>query len=155
MRLLQLRKIKKSPMLLALRLAKKARLSGEIPVGCVIVDNKMQTISFATNLVEKNQDPTAHAEILAIRKACKKLNRTKLDKATLYVTLEPCKMCEFAIIQAGIKRVYFGAYSDSLKTQDHKLKNFFSKSKKYEYLGGIKEIECQELLISFFQNIRK
>ena len=155
MRLLQLKKIKKSPMIFALHLAKKAGLAGEIPVGCVIVDNEMKIISYATNLVEKNQDPTAHAEILAIRKACKKLNRTKLDKASLYVTLEPCKMCEFAIIQAGIKRVYFGAYSNSLKTQDQKLKNFFSKSKKYEYLGGIKELECQNLLVSFFQNMRK
>ena len=155
MRLLQLKKIKKSPMRLALDLAKKAGLLGEIPVGCVIVDDEMRVISFATNLVEKNKDPTAHAEILAIRKACKKLNRTKLDKATLYVTLEPCKMCEFAIVQAGIKRVYFGAYSNTLKTQDQKLKNFFSKSKKYEFLGGIKELECQNLLLSFFQSMRK
>ena len=142
-------------MRLALDLAKKAGLLGEIPVGCVIVDDEMRVISFATNLVEKNKDPTAHAEILAIRKACKKLNRTKLDKATLYVTLEPCKMCEFAIVQAGIKRVYFGAYSNTLKTQDQKLKNFFSKSKKYEFLGGIKELECQNLLLSFFQSMRK
>ena len=112
-------------MLLALHLAKKAGLSGEIPVGCVIVDDEMKIISFAMNLIEKNQDPTAHAEILAIRKACKKLNRSRLHKATLYVTLEPCKMCEFAIIQAGIKRVYFGAYSNSIKIQDQKLKNFF------------------------------
>ncbi len=150
-----MKKIEKSPMSQAIRLARKAELLGEIPVGCVIVNAENKIVSSAFNLIEKNQDPTAHAEILAIRRACKKLKKKKLYKTELYVTLEPCRMCEAAIINAGISKVYFGAYSASIDTQKRKLKNFFSKHKQYEFLGGIEEEKCQNLITSFFKKLRK
>ncbi len=82
----------------AIDLAKHSRRIGEIPVGCVIVDDKNKMVSYAFNSMKKNHDPTAHAEIIAIRKACNKLKTTKLLGFSLYVTLEPCLMCESAII---------------------------------------------------------
>ena len=138
----------------AIDLAKKARELEEIPVGCVITDKNNNMVSYAFNSVNKNSDPTAHAEILAIRKACKKLKRTKLTDYSLYVTLEPCKMCETAIINSGIRKIYFGAYSDSIKVNNSKLKNFFSSNKNYEFLGGFNEECCSKLIIEFLKKKR-
>ena len=130
----------------AIDLAKHSRRIGEIPVGCVIVDDKNKMVSYAFNSMKKNHDPTAHAEIIAIRKACNKLKTTKLLGFSLYVTLEPCLMCESAIINVGIKKIYFGAYSDNLKSHRSKLKNYFSPKKDYELLGGFQESYCSKLI---------
>ncbi|MDD3641328.1 MAG: nucleoside deaminase, partial [Atribacterota bacterium] len=92
----------------ALRLARKAYEQEEVPVGALIVLNN-KVISHAFNEKERLQDPSAHAEILAIRKACRYLKSWHLDDAIMYVTLEPCPMCAYAIIQARIKRLVFGA----------------------------------------------
>ena len=92
----------------AIDLAKRARLKDEVPVGAVIVkDGKI--IARAYNQMEKTQDATAHAEILVIKKACKKLNSWRLDGCELYVTVEPCAMCAGAIVNARIERVVYGA----------------------------------------------
>ena len=91
----------------AISLAKESNIKEEIPVGCVIFDNGGEIISKTYNLVEKNFDPTAHAEILAIREACKKLKVKKLENCSIFVTLEPCEMCKNAIYQAGIKKNFF------------------------------------------------
>ncbi len=141
-------------MKLAIDLARHSRKIGEIPVGCVIVDKKNILVSFAFNSMKKDHDPTAHAEIVAIRKACKKLKTTKLLGFSIYVTLEPCLMCESAIINVGIKKIYFGAYSDNLKLHTYKLKNYFSPKKDYEMLGGLEERKCSKLIIDTLKRKR-
>ena len=98
---------------LALKEAKKAETIGEIPVGCVIVDGEGNVIARAHNLKEKKQNVTAHAEILAIQKAEKKLANWRLEKCTLYVTLEPCLMCTGAIIQSRVEEVVIGVLRDT------------------------------------------
>ena len=126
--------MKDSQMKLAIDLAIKAKELNEVPVGCVITDQNENIISKAFNSVERNKDPTAHAEILAIRKACLKMKTTKLFNFSLYVTLEPCVMCEAAILNSGIKKVYFGAFSDSLKINNFKLKKIIFLLKKERIL---------------------
>ena len=96
-------------MKIALKEAKKAELKEEVPIGCVItLDGKV--FAKAHNLRQTKRLATAHAEILAIEKACRKLGDWRLDGAEIYVTLEPCAMCAGAIANARIKKVYFGAY---------------------------------------------
>ena len=79
---------------------------------------------------------------------------TKLINFSIYVTLEPCQMCESAIINVGIKKIYFGAFSDNLKSHNCKLKNYFSSEKKYEMLGGFREHDCSQLIIDAFKKKR-
>ena len=134
---------------------KEALNSGaDIPVGAVITkDGKI--ISSACNNKEKTSDVTGHAEIIAIREAEKVLNNWRLDGCELYVTLEPCPMCAWAIIQSRIKSVYFGSYDTNYgalgsKTDLRKLTNCDLK-----VYGGIMEEECDKLLKNYFLNIRK
>ena len=98
-------------MALAIDLAKKAL--DEVPIGCVIVNKEKKIVSYAHNMVTQTNDPSAHAELLAIKSACKKLNVLKLIDCELYTTLEPCEMCQYLIIQTELKSL-FGAYSDSI-----------------------------------------
>ena len=141
-------------MKIALDLAKKSITHKEIPVGCVLVDDNNKIISYASNSVVKNYDPTSHAEIVAIRKACKKLQTTKLLNFSIYTTLEPCLMCESVIISVGIKKIYFGAYSDNIKIHKRKIKNYFSHDNNYEFFGGFYEKECSELIINTLEKKR-
>ena len=143
-----------SYMKLAINLAKYSKRINEIPVGCVLVNSKDDLVSYAYNSMSRDSDPTAHAEIIAIRKACKKLKTTKLIDFSIYVTLEPCQMCESAIINVGIKKIYFGAFNDNLKSHNCKLKNYFSSEKKYEMLGGFREHDCSQLIIDAFKKKR-
>ncbi len=138
----------------ALELARSSSIKNEIPVGCVIADSKGKIISFASNSTHKQNDPTAHAEIIAIRKACKKLKTKKLSNYSLIVTLEPCKMCEAAILQSGIKKVFFGAYSQNFSIFSQKKKNYYSENRGYQYYGGIQEKECSDLMKKFFKDRR-
>ena len=98
---------------LALKEAKKANAIGEIPVGCIIVDKDGNIIARAHNEKEKKQNVTAHAEILAIQKAEKKLANWRLENCTLYVTLEPCLMCTGAIIQSRVEEIVIGVLRDT------------------------------------------
>lgn len=140
----------------AIKQAKRAESYDEVPIGCVIVkDNKI--ISRGYNQREKKQVSTAHAEVLAIEKACKKLGTWRLEDCDLYVTLEPCPMCAGAIVQSRIHKVIFGAYDPkggSVQTCTHILD-----VKEYnhhpEYIGGILETECAQLLKDFFKKKRK
>ncbi len=117
----------------------------EIPVGCIVVDNKRDKIlSITRNKVIINKDPTAHAEILAIREACKKINNYRLEDTSIFVTLEPCKMCMEAIKQARIKNIYFGTYSNKKEIDNHKCNIF----------GGFYEEECSKILKDFFNKKR-
>lgn len=139
----------------ALKEAKKAYLINEVPVGCVIVfDDKI--IARAHNKREINGSTLAHAEILAITKANKKLSSWRLEDCDLYVTLEPCLMCMGAIIQARMKNVYFGANdpkSGALGGSFNVLENNFNHQ--LEVNKGILKEESKELLKEFFKKLRK
>lgn len=138
---------------IALEEAIEAAARGSVPVGAVIVkDNKV--ISVAGNEVIKNCDPTAHAEGLAIRRACKILNRNILDDCDIYVTLEPCAMCAQAISLARIRRLYFGSYDVKYGGVVHGARIFDHALHKSEIIGGVFEIQCQKILKNFFKTKR-
>ena len=132
-----------------------AEENGEMPVGAVVVkDGKV--ISSGHNVRNELHDPTLHAEIVAIRKACEKLHDWRLTDCDLYVTLEPCVMCSGAIINSRMRSVYFGAYDKEYGGAGGRI-DLFSKS----YFGsnttvyaGIMEEECTRLLKDFFQKLR-
>ena len=144
-------------MRLAIEEALKARGMGEVPVGVVIVGENGEIISKAHNLCETTQDPTAHAEILAIRGAAEKLGNWRLMGTTLYVTLEPCVMCIGAIVLARVKRVVFGA----LDPKAGAVKSIYSigvdkkLNHSVEIEEGILKDECAALLRDFFKSIRE
>ena len=134
--------------------AKKAENQGEVPIGCVIVDSQNQKIiARSHNKCENDHDPTAHAEILAIRKAAQTLNETRLPLCDLYVTLEPCPMCATAISFARIRRVYFGAYDPKGGGVDHGPQIYKHDTCHHhpEIYGGIQEQACGDILKAFFQ----
>ena len=140
----------------ALELAKKAYKRGEVPVGAIIVkDNKI--IAGAYNMREKKQNALYHAEFLAINKACKKLKSFRLDNCEMYVTLEPCPMCCGAIINARLKKIYFGCKDNNYGCAGSKYN--FLQDKAFEHLvdceGEVLASECSEILKDFFVNIRK
>jgi len=140
----------------ALLEAKKSYQLGEVPVGAVIV-KEGQIIGRGFNQKESTNDATAHAEIIAIKEACKTLGSWRLDDCSMYVTLEPCPMCAGAILEARIKRVYIGAESDksgAAGTVVDILNNSYLGSKTEVYFG-IMEEECKTLLKDFFENLRE
>ena len=144
-------------MKIALREAESALSRDEVPVGAVIVDGTTgKIIAKAGNGVERLHDPTAHAEILAIRQACVALGQKRLDGCDIYVTLEPCTMCAGAISHARLRRLYFGAMDLKGGAVENGIK-FFERSTCHhvpEIYGGIQEIESYKLLTTFFQNKR-
>lgn len=139
----------------ALKEAKKAYAIEEIPVGCVIVkDNKI--IARGYNKRESMQDVTLHAEIIAIKKACKKLGSWRLEDCDLYVTLEPCPMCSGAIIQSRIKNLYFGAYDPKTGASGSVLDLFsYSFNHKVNVFKEIMIDECSKIIKDFFKELRK
>ncbi|MGB3365181.1 MAG: tRNA adenosine(34) deaminase TadA [Thermodesulfobacteriota bacterium] len=144
-------------MLLAIEQAQLAGSIGEVPIGSVITDQNHHLISTGHNLRESSHDPTAHAEIIAIRQASEKLQSWRMEGATLYVTLEPCTMCIGAIVLARISRLVFGArdpkagavYSVYNIGTDDKLNH------NVEVIEGVCETECSDLLKDFFKDLRK
>ena len=142
-------------MKIALKEAEKAYEKGEVPIGAVIVlDGKI--IAKARNKRNESKNATHHAEILAINKACKKLNDWRLENSEMYVTLEPCSMCAGAISNARIKKVYFGAYERKSGAVLSNFRILFSTGLNHtaEVKGGILEEECSNLLKNFFKNKR-
>ena len=139
---------------LALTEAKKAALEGEVPIGAVLVKNG-EVVATAHNLCEKLKDPTAHAEILVIKKASEILGDFRLTGAELYVTLEPCPMCAGAAINARIGEIIFGAF-DPVKGALGSVTNLYSFNfpNKPQIFGGIKEKETAKLLQDFFKSKR-
>ena len=137
--------------------AVKAYEKEEIPVGCVIVKDDV-IIARGHNLKETKQLSTAHAEIIAIEKASKKLNNWRLEDCTMYVTLEPCPMCTGAIINSRIKNIYI-AVEDNISgccgTVDDlaRKKSYSNKNVNIQY--GIMQEECSKLLKEFFKKLRK
>ena len=145
-----------SPMARALELAGKAAALGEVPVGAVIVDSEGQIVAEAYNLTETNHDPSAHAELLAIRAACAKLGSPRLPDCDLYVTLEPCAMCAAAISFARIKRLYFGAFDPKGGAVDHGPRFFTQPTCHHapDIVTGVMEKECGKILREFFKERR-
>jgi tRNA(adenine34) deaminase len=139
----------------AIRLAQRAEAQGEVPVGAVIVKNE-QCLAEGWNRPILLHDPSAHAEMLAIRQAATAIQNYRLGDVTLYVTLEPCVMCMGVIGQARIKRIVFGAYDvkrgavcNALALTDAAFLNH-----RVNWSGGILETECSQLLQDFFKRRR-
>lgn len=142
-----------SRMRLALDEAHRAADSGEVPVGAVIVDAATGApIASAHNRVEAWRDPTAHAEMLAIRAAARALKTPRLVRCDLYVTLEPCAMCAQAMTLARIRRLVFGAYDPKGGGVDHGARVFEQPTCHHrpQVIGGVDEAACAALLRSFF-----
>ena len=146
-----------NPMDAAFEEARAAEARGEVPIGAVIVDGTTgDIIAAAGNRVEELSDPTAHAEILALREASKNLGSPRIGDCDLYVTLEPCAMCAQAISLARIRRLYFSAYDPKGGGVDHGARVFTHATchHKPEVVGGIRESEGRELLQQFFKERR-
>lgn len=138
-------------MLASLAEARLAFAAGEVPVGAVVVRNGT-VLARAHNLVETTHDPTAHAEILAVRSAAKVLGTPRLVDCDLYVTLEPCAMCAQALSLARIRRLYFGAYDPKGGGVEHGARVFERETCHHrpEVYGGVCEAETADLLRRFF-----
>lgn len=148
---------KLDPMTLALAEAEAAGARGEVPVGAVVVDGTTGALlAKAGNRVEELHDPTAHAEMLAIRAAATEAGLARLTGADLYVTLEPCPMCAQAIAFARIRRLYFGAYDPKGGGVDHGPRIFGQPTCHHrpEVYGGIGETRAGDLLKAFFRERR-
>jgi tRNA(adenine34) deaminase len=139
-------------MSIALDEARAAQARGEVPVGCVIVCGG-DIVARAGNRTIADKDPTAHAELLAIRAAAAALESERLADCDLYVTLEPCAMCAAAMSFARIRRLYFGAADPKGGAVEHGVRFFASPACHHrpEVYGGINESECAALLTEFFQ----
>ena len=137
----------------AIAIAQSALKTDDVPVGALIVDSENNIISTGFNEREAHQDPTAHAEIVAIRRAAQKLGTWRLDECKLVVTLEPCSMCAGAIAQSRVNTLIFGAWDEKAGAvgsvwdvlRDPRAIH------KMEVVGGVLEAECAELLTNFFR----
>lgn len=143
-------------MQLAIIEAKKAAEIKEVPIGAVIVKDDT-VIARAHNLRETSQQPTAHAELLAIEKACEVLGTFRLEECTLYVTLEPCVMCSGAVVMSRIPKVVYGA--DDLKGGTvNSLMHLLNESRfnhQAEVVKGVLKEECSQMLKDFFKQLRE
>ena len=139
----------------ALKLAREAQMAGEVPVGAVVVC-KEKIIACARNERETSGDPTAHAEVLALRRAAEALGTRRLEGCTLYVTLEPCPMCAGALINSRMKTVYYGA-PDPKAGSCGSLINLFALPYNHQpaLVSGVLEQECADILRNFFRELRK
>lgn len=139
----------------ALDEARKALETGEVPVGAAVVCGN-EVIALAHNEREATGDPTAHAEVLAIRRAAKKLGRRRLTGCTLYVTLEPCPMCAGAIVMAELGGVYYGAADETAGCAGsvYAIPEDPAFGRRIACMGGLLEGECQEILDGFFEERR-
>lgn len=141
----------------AVEQARAAGARGEVPVGAVLVDaGSGAVIAAAGNRVEEKGDPTAHAEMEAIRVGARLFGRPRLIACDLYVTLEPCPMCAAAISLARIRRLYFGAYDAKSGGVEHGPQVFRHATchHKPEVVGGLDETRCADLLSAFFRDLR-
>lgn len=133
---------------IALQLASRAASAGEVPVGAVVVVDG-QVIAEGHNQPISTNDPTAHAEIVAIRQAASVMNNYRLTGATLYVTLEPCPMCFAAMVHARIKRLVFAAHDSKVGITK------YPSNHEIEIAGGVCEARASDLLKSFFASRRR
>ena len=141
----------------ALAVAHGALASGDVPVGAVIINNQGEVVSTGHNERELHNDPTAHAEIVAIRRACEKSSQWRLEDHTIIVTLEPCAMCAGAIAQSRISTVIFGAWDEkagAVGSVWDLLRDPRSLCK-VEVKSGVLADECSAMLKEFIQGVRK
>ena len=139
----------------ALDLAREAAACGEVPVGCVIV-RRGQVVGRGRNRREEKQQTSSHAEMEAIRQANEALGTWRLDDCTLYVTLEPCPMCAGAILNARIRRVFYGARDRAMGACGGVLNLFMEDfPTRSALVGGVLEEECGAVLTEFFRRLRK
>jgi len=142
----------KSLMQQAITLAKEAAVKGDVPVGALVVDDIGNVVGQGANLREQDNDPTAHAEIVAIRDAAKKIGNYRLDELTMVVTLEPCGMCAGAIAQSRINRLVFGAF-DKKSGAVGSIWDVIRDPRaltKVEVVSGVLVNECETLIKEFF-----
>lgn len=141
---------------IALREAKKAAARGEVPIGAIVVKDDM-VLGRGFNFREARQDPVAHAEIIAIRKAARKEASWRLTNATLFVTLEPCLMCMGAMILARIERVAFGCHDPKGGAAGslYDVSDDCRLNHRIKVTSGIREAECSAILSNFFDSLRK
>ena len=140
----------------AISLAKEAGLKGDVPVGALVIDDAGTIFGMGANLREQDNDPTAHAEIVAIRNVAKKLGNYRLDDLTMVVTLEPCGMCAGAIAQSRIKRLVFGSFDEKYGAVGSvwDLLRDTRAIYKPEVISGVLEDACGQLLSEFFTTKR-
>ena len=140
----------------ALSLAKVAGDSGDVPVGAIVVNEAGEILGSGQNLREKNNDPSAHAEIVAMRQAAEKIGSWRLDDLTMVVTLEPCAMCAGAISQSRFKRLVFGTWDEKAGAVGSvwDLVRDTRSLNKVEVVSGVMEQECAQVLKSFFSSKR-
>ena len=144
-------------MALALEEAQKAYDKGEIPIGAVLVDESGTVVSRGHNMRETWQDATAHAEIIAIREACRLLNRWRLSGLTLFVTIEPCPMCAGALVMSRVDRVVYGS-ADSKAGASESLFNVTSNpalNHQLQVTAGVLQDECADIMKRFFAERRR
>ena len=139
----------------AIRQAKKAAAIGEVPIGCIIVyEDKIIGRGYNRRMVDHTV--LAHAEILAMKKACKKMGDWRLEGCTMYITLEPCPMCAGAILNARVRRVFYGARDRAMGACGGVLNLFMEDFPHHPQLvGGILAEDCQTVLSAFFKELRK
>jgi tRNA(adenine34) deaminase len=141
----------------AILLAKEAAIKGDVPVGALVVDDAGTIIGIGANLREQDNDPTAHAEIVAIRNAASKIGNYRLDDLTMVVTLEPCGMCAGAIVQSRLKRLVFGAFDEKAGAVGS-IWDVIRDSRsvtKTEVVSGVLADKCALILRGFFEEKRK
>ena len=140
----------------AIRQAKKAEAIGDVPIGCVIVSDG-RIIARGYNKRNKNKTVLAHAELLAMSKACRKAGDWRLEDCTMYITLEPCQMCAGAIVQARIPRVVIGSMNPKAGCGGSILNLLQMKefNHQVEVTRGVLEEECSEMLSAFFRKLRQ
>ena len=140
----------------ALSLAKVAADKGDVPVGAIVVNEAGEIFGTGQNLREQNNDPTAHAEIVALRNASEKFGSWRLDDLTIVVTLEPCAMCAGAILQSRIKRLVFAAWDEKAGAVGSVMDVIRDPRalSKVEVITGVMEKECSEVLKDFFNTKR-
>ena len=140
----------------ALALANQAAIFDDVPVGALVVNDQGEIIGVGENLREKNNDPTAHAEIVAIKNAAQKIGNWRLDDLTMVVTLEPCAMCAGAIVQTRMKRLVFGAFDEKAGAVGSvwDVVRDTRALTKIEVISGVLEKECAQVLTNFFKGKR-
>ena len=140
----------------ALALANQAATFDDVPVGALVVNDQGEIIGVGENLREKNNVPTAHAEIVAIKNAAQKIGNWRLDDLTMVVTLEPCAMCAGAIVQTRMKRLVFGAFDEKAGAVGSiwDVVRDARALTKIEVISGVLEKECAQVLTNFFKGKR-
>lgn len=140
----------------ALKLSESAGEAGEVPVGAVIIDSSENAIALCENRKQRDNDPTAHAETLAIREATRRLQNWRLHECTLYVTLEPCPMCAGAIVQARVGLLIYGVddpKTGAIRTVAN-IPDSAASNHRLRVIGGILESQCRQQLQTWFANRR-